>query len=80
MKPPAEYLGLHIHALETAQPLLCAQAALAEAQGYSQEIVTVGRAQQEVLEQRGGHLDSYRQNQALQVLQQIAVMYTAKYC
>ena len=47
---------------------------MAEAQGYSKETVIVGRALQKDFEQRGVHLDSHGQSQALQMSQQIAVM------
>ncbi|KAL3133543.1 hypothetical protein ABBQ38_007394 [Trebouxia sp. C0009 RCD-2024] len=50
------------------------QVSLAEAQGYCEETVIVGRALQKDFEQRGVHLDAQGQSQALHMSQQIAVM------
>lgn len=45
-----------------------------EEQGYSAETVIVGRALQKDFEQRGVHLDSHGQQQALQMSEDIATL------
>lgn len=47
---------------------------IAEAAGYNEETVIVGRALQKDFEQRGVHLDSHRQHQALQMSEDIATL------
>lgn len=56
------------------QGLICLQGSSAEAQGYTEETLIVGRALQKDFEQRGVHLDAQGQRKALQMSQQIAVM------
>lgn len=45
-----------------------------EEQGYNAETVIVGRALQRDFEQRGVHLDSHGQQQALQMSEDIATL------
>ncbi len=45
-----------------------------EEQGYNAETVIVGRALQKDFEQRGVHLDSHGQQQALQMSEDIATL------
>lgn len=45
-----------------------------EEQGYNAETVIVGRALQKDFEQRGVHLDSHGQQQALQMSEDIAAL------
>lgn len=54
--------------------LQCSQASAAEAHGYTEETVIVGRALQKDLEQRGVHLDAHGQSKALQLSQRLAGM------
>lgn len=65
---------IHLHHHNSKSSFWCYQGSIAEAAGYNEETVIVGRALQKDFEQRGVHLDSHRQHQALQMSEDIATL------
>ena len=65
---------MHLHHHNSKSSFWWYQGSIAEAAGYNEETVIVGRALQKDFEQRGVHLDSHRQHQALQMSEDIATL------
>ena len=65
---------IHLHHHNSKSSFWCYQGSIAEAAGYNEETVIVGRALQKDFEQRGVHLDSHRQRQASQMSEDIATL------